>query len=72
LLPQELKNFFLQAELKISAERCSVKKISFYKDKINIVFKNTELNTSFFSDNKLEDRVKLTTDVIRAISENVS
>jgi len=72
LLPQELKNFFLQAELKISAERCSVKKINFYKDKINIIFKNAELNTSFFSDNKLEDKVKLTTDVIRAISENVS
>jgi transcription-repair coupling factor (superfamily II helicase) len=72
LLPQELKNFFLQAELKILSENHSIEKINFNKNKISIKFKNGDLDTSFFNDDKLEEKVQMTTDVIRAISSNVS
>ena len=72
LLPNELKNFFLQAELKIIAENFSVKKINFNANKISIFYKNKELDTSFFNDDKLEDKVKMTSNVIQAISTNVS
>ena len=72
LLPNELKNFFLQAELKIAAENFSIKKINFNKNKISISYKNEELNTSLFNDDKLEDKVKMTMDVIQAINKNVS
>ena len=72
LLPNELKNFFLQAELKIAAENFSIKKINFNKNKISISYKNEELNTSLFNDDKLEDKVKMTMDVMQAINKNVS
>ena len=72
LLPDELKNFFHQAELKIVAENFSVKKINFNANKISIFYKNNELDTSFFNDGRLEDKVKMTSDVIKAISKNVS
>jgi transcription-repair coupling factor (superfamily II helicase) len=72
LLPQELKNFFLQAELKILSENHSIKKINFNKNKISIKFKDGDLDTSFFNDDKLEEKVQMTSDVIRAISSNVS
>ena len=72
LLPNELKNFFLQAELKIAAENFSIKKINFNKNKISISYKNEELNTSLFNDDKLEDKVKMTMDVMQAINQNVS
>ena len=72
LLPDELKNFFHQAELRIVAENFSVKKINFNANKISIFYKNNELDTSFFNDGRLEDKVKITSDVIKAISKNVS
>ena len=72
LLPEELKNFFLQTELKLMAENYSVKKINLLKNKINISFKNQDLDTSFFSDEKLEEKVIMTQNVIQAISNNVS
>ena len=72
LLPNELKNFFLQAELKIAAENFSIKKINFNKNKISISYKNEELNTSLFNDYKLEDKVKMTMDVMQAINQNAS
>ena len=72
LLPDELKNFFLQAELKLVAENNSIKKINFIKNKINISFKDQELDTSFFNDDILEEKVKMTTSVIRAIKKNAS
>ena len=72
LLPDELKNFFHQAELRIVAENFSVKKINFNANKISIFYKNNELDTSFFNDGRLEDKVKMTSDVIKAISKNVS
>jgi len=72
LLPDELKNFFLQAELKLVAENNSIKKINFIKNKINISFKDQELDTSFFNDDILEEKVKMTTNVIRAIKKNAS
>ena len=72
LIPDELKNFFLQAELKLIAEDNSIKKINFVNNKINISFKDQELDTSFFNDDTLEEKVEMTTNVIRAISKNVS
>ena len=72
LLPDELVNFFLQAELRILSEQCSVKKINFLKNKVNISFKNKDLDTSFFNNDKLDEKVKATSDVIRAITNNVS
>ena len=72
LLPKELKNFFLQTELKLMSENYSVKKINLLKNKINISFKNQDLDTSFFNDDKLEEKVKMTQNVIQAISNNVS
>ena len=71
-IPDELKNFFLQAELKLIAEDNSIKKINFVNNKINISFKDQELDTSFFNDDKLEEKVEMTSNVIRAISKNVS
>ena len=72
LLPQELNHFFLQAELRIMAEDFSVKKINFDKNKISISFKNKDLDTSFFNDDKLEEKVKMTGNVIQAINKNVT
>ena len=72
LIPDELKNFFLQAELKLIAEDNSIKKINFVNNRINISFKDQELDTSFFNDDTLEEKVEMTTNVIRAISKNVS
>ena len=72
LLPQELNHFFLQAELRIMAEDYSVKKINFDKNKVSISFKNKDLDTSFFNDDKLEEKVKMTANVIQAINKNVT
>ena len=72
LFPAELNNFFLQAELRILAERFSIKKINFLKNKIQISFKNKDLDTSFFNDDKLDEKVKMTTNVVKAINKNVS
>ncbi len=66
------KTSSLQAELKIAAENFSIKKINFNKNKISISYKNEELNTSLFNDDKLEDKVKMTMDVIQAINQNAS
>ena len=48
------------------------KKINFLKNKVSISFKNKDLDTSFFNDDKLDEKVKATSDVIRAITNNVS
>ena len=72
LLPEELKNFFLQAELKVMAEDYSIKKINFLEDKVSIQYKDEGLDTSFFNDDVLEDKVKMTIDVIKATNSNVS
>ena len=72
LLPQELNHFFLQAELRIIAEDYSVRKINFDKNKVSISFKNKDLDTSFFNDDKLEEKVKMTANVIQAINKNVT
>ena len=72
LLPQELNHFFLQAELRIIAEDYLVKKINFDKNKVSISFKNKDLDTSFFNDDKLEEKVKMTANVIQAINKNVT
>jgi hypothetical protein len=58
--------------LKLIAEDNSIKKINFVNNKINISFKDQELDTSFFNDDTLEEKVEMTTNVIRAISKNVS
>jgi transcription-repair coupling factor (superfamily II helicase) len=71
LLPEELKNFFLQAELRIIAEEYSIKKINFLDSRINISFKNKDLDTSFFNDDTLEEKIKMTSDVIKTICANV-
>ncbi len=71
LLPEELKNFFFQAELRIIAEEYSIKKINFLDSKINIYFKNKDLDTSFFNDDTLEEKIKMTSDVIKTICKNV-
>ena len=70
LLPEELKNFFFQAELRIIAEEYSIKKINFMDSKINIYFKNKDLDTSFFNDDTLEEKIKMTSDVIKTICTN--
>ena len=49
-----------------------LKSINFNANKISIFYKNKELDTSFFNDDKLEDKVKMTSNVIQAISTNVS
>ena len=72
LLPEELKNFFLQAELKVMAEDYSIKKINFLEDKVSIQYKDEGLDTSFFNDDVLEEKVKMTIDVIKATNSNVS
>ena len=72
LLPAELRNFFLQAELKIIAETCSIRQINFLKDKVKISFKNEQLDTAFFADGELEEKVELTKNVIQTIYKNAS
>ena len=42
------------------------------RNKISISYKNEELNTSLFNDDKLEDKVKMTMDVMQAINQNAS
>ena len=54
------------------AEDYSVKKINFDKNKVSISFKNKDLDTSFFNDDKLEEKVKMTANVIQAINKNVT
>ena len=70
LLPEELNNFFFQAELRIIAEEYSIKKINFLDSKINIYFKNKDLDTSFINDDTLEEKIKMTSDVIKTICTN--
>ena len=72
LLPNELKNFFLQAELKLVAEKNSVRKIDIKEKKVNIIFHNQELNTSFYNDESLDEKVTMTTNVIEAIAKNAT
>ena len=38
--------------------------------KINIYFKNKDLDTSFFNDDTLEEKIKMTSDVIKTICTN--
>ena len=72
LLPNELKNFFLQAELKLVAEKNSVRKIDIKEKKVNIIFHNQELNTSFYNDESLDEKVTMTTNVNEAIAKNAT
>ena len=72
LFPTELKNFFLQAELRILADKYFIKKINFLKDKVQISFKNKDLDTSFFNNDKLEEKVEMITNVVRAINNDVT
>ena len=70
LLPKEIKNFFYQAELRLLSEGNSINKINFIKGKINIYFKDSNLNTSIINDEDIESKVNMTKDVIRAIGQN--
>ncbi len=72
LLPIEIIYFFYQAELRLLSEVNSISKINFLKDKINIYFKNPELNTSLLNSGDIESKVNMTKDVINAISRNVN
>ena len=72
LLPDEIKHFFLQAELRLLSEENSVIKINFIKDKINVFFKNSDLDTSIISNEDIESKVNMTKDVIKAIVQNVN
>ena len=72
LFPMELRNFFLQAELRILSDKYFIRRINFHKDKVHISFKNEDLNTSFFNDDKLEEKVKMITHVVKAINNDVS
>ena len=70
LLPVEIKHFFYQAELRLLSEENSITKINFNKDKINIFFKNTDLNTSLINSEDIESKINMTKDVIKVISQN--
>ena len=66
----KLSIFFYQAELRLLSEENSITKINFNKDKINIFFKNTDLNTSLINSEDIESKVNMTKDVIKVISQN--
>ena len=70
LLPKEIKHFFYQAELRLLSEENSITKINFIKEKINIYFKDSNLNTSIINDEDIESKINMTKDVIRAIGRN--
>ena len=70
LLPKEIKHFFYQAELRLMSEENSITKINFIKEKINIYFKDSNLNTSIINDEDIESKINMTKDVIRAIGQN--
>ena len=70
LLPNEIKHFFYQAELRLLSEDNSITKINFINEKINIYFKNSDLNTSIVNDEDIESKINMTKDVIRAIGRN--
>ena len=72
LFPNEIKHFFYQAELRLLSEENSITKINFNKDKINIFFKNTDLNTSLINAEDIESKINMTKDVIKVISPNVN
>ena len=70
LLPIEIKYFFYQAELRLLSEENSITNINFNKDKINIFFKNTDLNTSLINSEDIESKINMTKDVIKVINQN--
>jgi len=72
LFPVEIKHFFHQAELRLLSEENLVTKINFSKDKINIFFKDTNLNTSLVNSEDIESKVSMTKNVINLISQNAS
>ena len=72
LIRENSKHFFLQAELRLLSEENSVIKINFIKDKINVFFKNSDLDTSIISNEDIESKVNMTKDVIKAIVQNVN
>ena len=51
-------------------DRPEWKKINFNKDKINIFFKNTDLNTSLINAEDIESKINMTKDVIKVINQN--
>ena len=72
LLPNEIKHFFYQAELRLLSEENSITKINFINEKINIYFKNSDLNTSIVNDEDIESKINMTKHVIRAIGQNAN
>ena len=72
LLPTEIKHFFYQAELRLLSEENSIAKINFNKDKINIFFRNADLNTSLINAEDIESKINMTKDVIKVISQNAN
>ena len=72
LFPVEIKHFFHQAELRLLSEENLVTKINFSKDKINIFFKDTNLNTSLVNSEDIESKVSMTKNVINLISQNAN
>ena len=72
LFPIELKHFFYQAELRLLSEENLITKINFTKDKINLFFKNTDLNTSLINTEDIESKMNMTKDVIKAINQNAN
>ena len=45
-------------------------RINFIKEKINIYFKDSNLNTFIVNDENIESKINMTKDVIRAIGRN--
>ena len=54
------------------SEENSITKINFIKEKINIYFKDSNLNTSIINDEDIESKINMTKDVIRAIGQNAN
>ena len=65
LFPEELRNLFLQNELKLMAIENSVSKVNVKKEKIDIFYIDSDQSTTIINPDKLEQRIETINSVIQ-------
>jgi transcription-repair coupling factor (superfamily II helicase) len=72
LLPEELKNLFIQNELKLTAFENSVSKVNIKKEKIDIFYNNSELTTTLINPDKMSERIETISSVMKVTGSRVN
>ena len=72
LFPEELKNLFLQNEIKLMALENSVSKVNVKKEKIDIFYNGSDQSTTIINPEKLDQRIETINSVIQVTGTRIN